>query len=515
MTTEWNDNHFDNLPSAETPSLRARFSTLPRVVIVGRPNVGKSTLFNRLIGHRIAIVDDQPGVTRDRLYRPMTWCGKTFILTDTGGFFGPDEDPLSPHVQNAIEDAIRIADVICMVTDGRDGPTGLDQNTADRIRRLRMRPNGTAIPVLLAVNKWDNTSEDFVSPFYELGFDPIFPVSALHGHGTGNLLDALIERLPHSDGMEESELDIPGIALLGRPNVGKSTFLNTLSGEQRSIVSPLPGTTRDPVDTLIEWTNADGETKYFRLVDTAGVRRRGKMSIGLDRYSLQRCQAALARSELALMMIDGTEGPTDSDAKVFSLAHDLGRAGIILVNKWDDVEKDTHTAGAMVKEIRERMPFLRYAEVIFISALTGQRLHRVMPSVERALEQYRRRIPTSELNALLEEILRKSPPPSRHGRMSRIYYWTQVSVAPPTFVVFANEADRIHFSYQRFLINRLYETFGFEGTPLRLFVRGRRKNDRGPKSSEHESPDHSTPFKHVEAELVDMENLEEDWEAPS
>lgn len=513
MNMEWNDNHVEDVPNAEASSLRVRFSTLPRVVIVGRPNVGKSTLFNRLIGHRIAIVDDQPGVTRDRLYRPMTWSGKTFILTDTGGFFGPDEDPLSPNVQSAIEDALRVADVICMVTDGRDGPTGLDQNTADRIRRLRMKPNGTAIPVLLAVNKWDNTSEDFVSPFYELGFDTIFPVSALHGHGTGNLLDAFIERLPESEALDESELDIPGIALLGRPNVGKSTFLNSLSGEQRSIVSPLPGTTRDPVDTLIEWSNATGETKFFRLVDTAGVRRRGKMSVGLDRYSMQRCQAALARSELALMMIDGTEGPTESDAKVFSLAHDLGRAGIILVNKWDDVSKDTNTAGAMVKEIRERMPFLRYAEVIFISALTGQRLHRVMPSVERALEQYRRRIPTAELNSLLEDILRKTPPPSRHGRMSRIYYWTQVSVAPPTFVVFANDADRIHFSYQRFLINRLYESFGFDGTPIRLFVRGRRKTDRGPKTTDRD--ERVVQSNHKEAEAIDVNGPDEAWEDPS
>lgn len=476
-------------------SINVRSSTLPTVVILGRPNVGKSTLFNRLFGARVAIVHDQPGATRDRLYRPVTWNGRTFLLTDTGGFFGPDDDPFSPGVQDQIEVAASIADVLCMVVDGKDGPTPLDHETADRVRRLRVKAG--KIPVILAVNKWDNPSEDYVSEYYTFGFDEIMPVSATHGHGTGSLLDAIVDSLPEHAATPE-EINAPAIAIVGRPNAGKSTLLNTLSGQERSLVSPIPGTTRDPVDTLIEW-----EGRVYRLVDTAGVRRRAKMSEGIDRYSLARCKAAVARSDVALLLIDATQGPTETDAKVFSLAHDLGRAAILLVNKWDTVEKDNSTAGATVKQIREAMPFLRYAEVQLVSALTGQRLQRILPCVDKAIEQHRRRIPTAALNQLLERILKKTPPPSRHGRMSKIYYWTQADSAPPTFILFCNDPLRIHFSYQRFLINQLYEAFGFEGTPLRLFLR--RRTSRIAERDQKRSQEKIDAEKHDESAVEESE----------
>ncbi len=475
--------------------IKKHSSELPLVVIVGRPNVGKSTLFNRLIRKRVAIVDDQPGVTRDRLYRPTTWNGKSFLLTDTGGFFGPDEDPLSPGVQEQIEEAAKYAEVLCMVVDGSEGPTGLDQDTADRIRRLSKGRKGKEIKVVVAVNKCDNPSVDYSTAFYELGFKDVVPVSAIHGYGTGNLLDLLVAPLPLSE-LPDEEDDIPGIALLGRPNVGKSTLLNALCGEKRSLVSTIPGTTRDPVDTLIEW-----EGKLFRIIDTAGIRRRGKMSQGLDRYSLMRGKAALARANAALLLIDGSEGPTESDAKVFSIAHDMGRAAVLLVNKWDAVEKDTQTAGATVKKIREMMPWLNYAEVQLISALSGQRLQRIFPCIEQALENHKRRIPTAELNRALETFIAKKPPPSRHGRIANIYYWTQANSTPPTFILFVNDPERIHFSYQRYLINQLYETFDFQGTPLRLIVRARRSRDV-------ERPRR----KQSDFDAAESETLMEDWD---
>ena len=483
-----------------------RRSSLPRVVIIGRPNVGKSSLFNRLIEKRVAIVDDMPGVTRDRLYEPTVWNGREFILTDTGGFFGPDEDPLSPAVQEQIEEAAKAADVLCMVVDGRDGPTGLDHRTADQVRRLRGPKGGAGTSILLVVNKWDNTAADYTSPFYELGFPDIFPVSALHGHGTGTLLDEIVDRLPPPPEFADEEPETLAIAIVGRPNVGKSTLLNTLAGETRSLVSAIPGTTRDPVDTLVEWKNEEGVTQRCRIVDTAGVRRRKKMSEGVDRYSLMRAKAAIARADAALLLIDGERGLIETDAKVFGLAHEAGRAAVILVNKWDVVEKDTATSGAMVKQIREELPWLHYAEIQFVSALTGQRLQRILPCVERAVEQHRRRIPTAEMNEVLEQILIRKPPPSRHGRICKIHYWTQVSVAPPTFVVFANAADRVHFSYRRFLVNQLYEAFGFAGTPLQLIVRERRTRETGSGRRQREAHT-NIPDEAISAIPIDLEDL--------
>jgi GTPase len=305
-----------------------------------------------------------------------------------------------------------------------------------------------------------------------MGFDTLFPISAIHGTGTGDLLDAIVDHLPEGIPLEELPA-CPGIAIIGRPNVGKSTLLNSLCGSERSIVSPIAGTTRDPVDTEIEVNG-----KRYLLIDTAGIRRRGKMSQGVDRYCLMRAEEALHRCDLALLMIDALEGLTESDAKVFGLTQDAGKAAIILVNKWDGVEKDEKIRIKFAKQIRERMPFLHFAPIEFISSLTRLRLTRIFPHVERILIHFYRRVPTAELNQLLEKILNRHPPPIHKGRSPKIYYWTQVTAAPPTFVAFVNDPPAVHFSYQRYLINQLYETFGFEGTPLRLLLKKRGKSSK-------------------------------------
>ena len=385
--------------------------------------------------------------------------GKGFWLVDTGGFFGPDDDPLSPVVQEQIERTARTASVLIMILDAQTGPTPLDRDVLDLLRRFH-------IPIVAAVNKVDNPAAEWelIAPFYELGFSEIFPISAMHGTGTGDMLDAVVEYLPDDAPFEPEP--IPGIAIIGRPNVGKSTLLNGLCGTDRSIVSPIAGTTRDPVDTEIEVNG-----KRYLLIDTAGIRRRGKMSQGLDRYSLLRAKKALDRCDLALMLINAEEGLTESDARVFGLAQDAGKAAIILVNKWDLVEKDQDSAGTFAKNVRDEVPFLHYAPIEFISALTKKRIHRIFPHVEEILDNYYFRVPTAELNTLLEGILQRHPPPVHRGQAPRIYYWTQVSAGPPTFIAFVSDPKAIHFSYQRYLINRLYETFEFKGTPLRPFLK--------------------------------------------
>ncbi|MFB3785564.1 MAG: ribosome biogenesis GTPase Der [bacterium] len=432
------------------------------VVIVGRPNVGKSTLFNRILGKRDAIVDDQPGVTRDVLFRQADWCGKYFTLADTGGVFGPGEDPFSQIIQQQIERAARHAAVILFLVDGQTGPVPLDHDIALFLRRLDK-------PIVTVVNKVDAPQHEaaVMASFYELGLTDLHAVSALHGTGIGDMLDAVAAYIP-DEGILAEPPALPAIAILGRPNTGKSTLLNTLCGSERSIVSPIPGTTRDPVDTEVEVNG-----KRYLLIDTAGIRRRGKTGQGLEHYTLIRSQQALERCDLALLLIDAQEGLTETDAKVFGLAKDAGKAAIILVNKWDLVEKDERTTGAYAKAIRERIPFLHYAPLEFISALTRLRVQRIFPHVERILEQYHSRAATADLNALLEKLLSRNPPPLHKGRTPRIYYWTQVGTAPPTFVAFANDPKAIHFSYQRFLINQLYETFGLEGTPVRLYFKKR------------------------------------------
>ncbi len=432
------------------------------VVIVGRPNVGKSTLFNRIIGHRDAIVDDQPGVTRDSKYRQTDWNGKGFTLVDTGGFFGPEEDPFSKVVQDRIELTARDAAVLLLIVDAKIGPTPADHDVIQLLRRLKR-------PILIAVNKVDvpQHEEESMAPFYELGIGEMHPVSATHGTGIGDLLDAIVEYVP-DEAPVEGLPDRPGIAIIGRPNVGKSTLLNSLCGADRAIVSPVSGTTRDPVDSEITVND-----KPYLLIDTAGIRRRGKMSQGLERFTLIRAQEAIRRCHIALLMIDSTEGLTETDDKVFANAKDAGKAAIIIVNKWDVVEKDEKTAGLYAKDIRDRIPFLHYAPIEFVSALTKQRVHRIFPHVEEILDFYNRRVPTAKLNQLLETILIRHPAPPHKGRVPYIFYWTQAGVAPPTFVAFTNDPEAIHFSYERYLINRLYDTFEFKGTPLRLIWKKR------------------------------------------
>jgi GTPase len=438
------------------------------VAIVGRPNVGKSTLFNRILGQRLAIVDDQPGVTRDSKYRVTDWNGKAFTLVDTGGFYGPEDDPITPYVQQQIELAVQDASVLLYVLDGIQGPTPSDYDILHFLRKLH-------IPIVAAVNKIDNPekSEEQSAMFYEMGLHDFHAISSTHGTGIGDLLDEIVTYLPENDPFAEAEAPpMPGIAILGRPNVGKSTLLNALCGHPKAIVSPIAGTTRDPVDTEIV---VDG--KPYLLIDTAGIRRRGQMKQGLDKFSMIRAEEVLRRCDIAFLLIDGKEGLTERDAKVFSIANDAGKAIMLLVNKWDLVEKDTHTSGTFAKQIRDEIAYLKFAPIEFISAMTKQRIHRIFPHVEKILENYYRRVPTGELNRLLEEILIKHPPPVHRGRSPRIYYWTQVTTAPPTFVAFVNDPTIIHFSYERYLINRLYERFDFSGTPLKLIWK--KKKQRG------------------------------------
>lgn len=439
----------------------------PLVAIVGRPNVGKSTLFNRIIGSRDAIVDDQPGVTRDLKYRPADWNGKPFELVDTGGIFGPDDDPFSKVIQAQIERAVQACALIVFVLDGRDGPTPLDHEIFNLLRR-------THKPILCAINKVDNPriENEVIASFFELGADAFLPVSSTHGLGVGDLLDEIVGRIPDDEAQFED--DPPGIAILGRPNVGKSTLLNSLCGSERAIVSPIGGTTRDPVDEIVAVNG-----KKYLLIDTAGIRRRSKMNQGLDRYALNRNEKALDRCDLALLIIDGVEGLTETDAKVFRLAKDTGKAAMILVNKWDAIhEKTEKSTGEFAKKIREDMPFLHYAPLEFISALTKQRLHRIFPKIEQILSDYHFRASTSSLNQLMERIIAHNPPPTHHGRPARLYYSTQVSTAPPTFLAFVNDPEAIHFSYERYLMNQLYEHFKLEGVPLRLYFRKREREEK-------------------------------------
>ena len=432
----------------------------PIVAIVGRPNVGKSTLFNKLTGQRLAIVEDTPGVTRDRIFCDCEWCGHKFLLVDTGGIEPNIDDGLLAHMREQAQIAIDSADCIIMVGEIGAGVTAQDQDIAGMLMR-------SGKPVVLAVNKCDKVGEPPMElyDFYSLGIGDIVPISSVHGHGTGDLLDTVCENLHFDDNDEEEEDRIP-VAVIGRPNVGKSSLINHILGENRLIVANEAGTTRDAIDTMVE--NQYGK---FIFTDTAGLRKRGKVESGVERYSVLRSLAAVERSRVCVIMIDATVGFTEQDSKVAGYAHGQGKACIIAVNKWDAVEKDSYTMDKMRKQLEEDFSFMSYAPILFISAKTGQRLDKLFETIQYVDVQNGTRIPTGALNEMLARSTARVQPPSDKGKRLKIFYITQSSTRPPTFVAFVNQKALFHFSYQRYIENQIRENFGLTGTPMRLLIR--------------------------------------------
>ena len=431
----------------------------PIVAVVGRPNVGKSTLFNKLCGQRLAIVEDTPGITRDRIFANCEWSGHEFMLVDTGGIEPKATEGILAHMREQAEIAIDTADCIIMVVDVRDGLTAADEEVAHMLRRSHK-------PIILAVNKCDKTGEAPMElyEFYNLGFDEVLPISSVHGHGTGDLLDAVCAHLDFSETVVEEDR-IP-VAIIGRPNVGKSSLTNRILGENRMIVANEAGTTRDAIDTMVE--NQYGK---FIFTDTAGLRKRGKVESGVERYSVLRSLAAVERSRVCVIMIDATVGFTEQDSKVAGYAHDQGKACIIAVNKWDAVEKDSYTMDKMRKQLEEDFSFMSYAPILFISAKTGQRLDKLFETIQYVDVQNGTRIPTGALNEMLARSTARVQPPSDKGKRLKIFYITQSSTRPPTFVAFVNQKALFHFSYQRYIENQIRENFGLTGTPMRLLIR--------------------------------------------
>ena len=445
----------------------------PLVAIVGRPNVGKSMLFNRLVGKRLSIVEDTPGVTRDRLYAECEWCGRTFDMVDTGGIEPSTDSEILLFMREQAQIAIDAADVIVLVTDIRTGVTAADKDVANMLLRAKK-------PVVLAVNKADSTGatdlgvyefyslglgDPAVYEFYELGLGDPIAVSAVHGHGTGELLDACLAHLPPRE-EEEEEDDSIKVAVIGKPNVGKSSLINCILGEKRVIVSNVAGTTRDAVDTPFE----NDKGKYV-FIDTAGIRRRSKVDERVEKFSVMRAQLAIERADVCVIMIDARDGVTDQDTKIAGLAHEAGKASIIVVNKWDLVEKETGTMEKMRKDVMRDLSFMSYAPVLFISALTGQRTDRLFELINFVNDQSNMRISTGMLNDVLADAQARVQPPTDKGRRLKIYYMTQTGIKPPNFVIFCNSRELFHFSYQRYLENQIRGVFGLEGTPIRLVIR--------------------------------------------
>jgi len=434
----------------------------PVVAIVGRPNVGKSTLFNKLIGQRLSIVDDTPGVTRDRIYGDCEWSGRKFSIVDTGGIEPSTSDPILSQMRMQAQLAIDAADVILLITDIHTGVVATDSDIASMLLK-------SGRPIILCVNKCDMVGSppaEFFE-FYNLGLGDPIAVSSVHGHGTGDLLDKIIEYLPAQES-DESDTELIQVAIIGKPNVGKSSLVNKISGEERCIVSDVAGTTRDAIDTTIE--NKFGR---FTLIDTAGLRRKSKVDDTIERYSVIRAQMAIERADVCVIMIDATMGFTDQDSKVAGLAHEAGKGCVIVVNKWDVIEKDDHTMTDYRKSLEEDFSFMSYAPMIFISAKTGQRLDRLFELIKHVANSNSMRISTGMLNDVLSQATARVQPPTDKGRRLKIFYMTQATVKPPTFVCFVNSAKLFHFSYQRYLENRVRETFGLEGTPIRFIVRER------------------------------------------
>lgn len=437
----------------------------PIVAIVGRPNVGKSTLFNRIVGQPLAIVDEAAGTTRDRIYADAEWNGVPFTLVDTGGLEIECSDrpnDLMAQVRAQAQVAIAEADAIIFMTDIKEGLMPGDQDVAGILHR-------SAKPVILAVNKADNpVRRREASEFYQLGIAPLFPISAVHGTGTGDLLDEVVASFPPSE--EGIEMEAAKIAIVGRPNVGKSLLLNKLLGQERAIVSEVPGTTRDAIDTFLEW-----EETPLMLIDTAGIRRRGRIAPGVEKYSVIRALRAIGRADVVLLLLDALDGVTDQDTHIAGFCLEEAKGVIIVANKWDLVEKDTYTMQNYTRYIRANLKFLSYAPLIFVSALTGQRVSEVLPLALQVRQERFVRIPTGELNRILLDAMASHAPPSKAGRQLKIYYATQATVDPPTFVFFANDPRLVHFSYKRYLENRLRKHYGFIGTPLLLKFKKRRR----------------------------------------
>lgn len=433
----------------------------PVVAIVGRPNVGKSTIFNRIAGERISIVEDTPGVTRDRIYSSAEWLNYDFNLIDTGGIDIGDE-PFLAQIRHQAEIAMDEADVIIFMVNGRDGVTSADEEVAKILYRTKK-------PVVLAVNKLDNPEmRSDVYDFYALGFGEPYPISGTHGLGLGDLLDAVAE---HFKNLPDTQYDeqVVQFCLIGRPNVGKSSLVNAMLGEDRVIVSNIAGTTRDAVDTMFTYNQRD-----FVIVDTAGMRKKGKVYETTEKYSVLRALKAIDRSDVVAVVLDGEEGIIEQDKRIAGYAHEAGKAVVIVVNKWDAVEKDERTMKEFEQNIREHFQFLDYAPVLFMSALTKKRIHTLMPSIITASENHAMRVQTNILNDIIMDAVAMNPTPTHNGQRLKIYYATQVAIKPPSFVVFVNDPELMHFSYERFLENRIRDAFGFEGTPIKIFARARK-----------------------------------------
>ncbi|MBE6033658.1 ribosome biogenesis GTPase Der [Aminipila sp.] len=431
----------------------------PLVAVVGRPNVGKSTFFNRVVGRRVSIVEDTPGVTRDRIYAEAEWCGTHFALIDTGGIEPNTSDVILAQMREQAEIAMDTSDIILFMVDGKDGLTHADTEVAGMLRR-------TGKPVLVIANKIDNPKNvpDYFYDFYELGLGEVLPISSANMLGIGDVLDRIVENFP--EGEFEDDDDITKIAVIGKPNVGKSSIINKLVGENRVIVSNIAGTTRDSIDTPFEWQGEE-----FILIDTAGIRRKSKVTENIERYSVIRAVAAIERCDVCLLMIDAVEGITEQDKKIAGVAHEAGKGLMVVVNKWDLIEKDNHTMKNYEKEIAKELPFMSYAPAVFISVLTGQRVDNVMTMAKSIAETRAMRVPTGQLNSLIADATMLQPPPSDKGKHLKIYYATQVGVKPPLFSFQINKRDLMHFSYARYLENKIRDAYGFKGTSLKFVFR--------------------------------------------
>lgn len=432
----------------------------PTVAIVGRPNVGKSTIFNRIVGERVSIVEDIPGVTRDRIYSSADWLTHEFNIIDTGGIDLRDE-PFLEQIRQQAEIAMDEADVIIFLVNGRDGVTVQDEQVARILFRAKK-------PVILAVNKIDNPDmKPMIYDFYTLGMGEPYPISGAHGLGLGDLLDEVAKNFPEEDEGDYPD-DVIKFSLIGRPNVGKSSLVNSFLGEERVIVSEVAGTTRDAIDTQYEY-----EDQPYVIIDTAGMRKKGKVYESTEKYSVLRALRAIERSDVVLVILNAEEGIQEQDKKIAGYAHEAGKAVIIVVNKWDAIEKDEKTMNVFSRKIKEHFLFLDYAPIMFVSAISGKRVHSILETIKKVNENHSRRIQSSILNEVIADAVAMNPAPSDKGQRLRLYYVTQVAIQPPTFVVFVNEPDLMHFSYERFLQNRIRESFDFEGTPLRLITRAR------------------------------------------